>query len=290
MSYKLAARLQPFFQRVEASKEVFMPSIVHYSAETRNTLNEMCSPIMKLDRETQTEVQNLMSLAKDFGCASQSAPQVGSDKTFFCVLKPQYLKPGRWLNYNYYPVPNIQSGIPLTIFDYELYINPLVISSTINSQNDYDWEYCISFPNMKSLVKRPSSVKVSYLDGNQQLQEKVLSGFQSRLFLHEFDHIKGQTIYESNQEYENSATAQKKVELSDLVNELFGKNSKDDVDFEVMKLKAERDGEFSLKDTTQYLKDFEERREQIIEYLSNHQDFLTNKYGNKYIDENLLIM
>ena len=289
MSFRLASRLQPFYQRLELSQQKVDPHIIYYTKENRDQLNETCVPIMKLDNKTQNHIQNLVDLAKNYGCASLSAPQVGSHKTFFCVLKSKFLKPGRWLNYNYYPIPNKEKGTPLSIHDYDLYINPIITSSTINSQNDYDWEYCMSTPNMKAYIKRPASVKISYLDENFELQEKVLHGFQGRLFLHEYDHQKGETLIDNRPEHETSGYL-KRVEFSDTIDEQFGSNDHTDENFEMMKLRANRSGGYDLTDAEVYIEEFEDRRKKIIDYLENHKDYLTGKHGTKNIDENLIIM
>ena len=50
--------------------------------------------------------------------------------------------------------------------DYRLFINPKVLGETFT--NEYAWEYCLSFPNMRCMVKRPIGIHVSFLDEQGQ--------------------------------------------------------------------------------------------------------------------------
>lgn len=54
-------------------------------------------------------------------------------------------------------------------------------------------EGCLSFPGMFLPIRRPSSVKVRYIDMNGQTREETFSGFTARIFLHEYDHMEGIT-------------------------------------------------------------------------------------------------
>ena len=46
--------------------------------------------------------------------------------------------------------------------DYEVFINPTVIGGS--PHHSVDWEYCLSFPNTRCSIKRPVSIKVTYID------------------------------------------------------------------------------------------------------------------------------
>lgn len=67
-------------------------------------------------------------------------------------------------------------------------INPEIISE----EGAYDdVEGCLSVPNRSGIVRRPESLKVSYLDEN--FQEKVLEAKElfARAICHEIDHLDG---------------------------------------------------------------------------------------------------
>ena len=57
-----------------------------------------------------------------------------------------------------------------------------------------DWEYCLSFPNIRCMVKRPEGIIVNYLDEQGDEQEHEMRDFSARVFLHELDHIEGKTM------------------------------------------------------------------------------------------------
>ena len=58
-------------------------------------------------------------------------------------------------------------------------------------------EGCLSFPGEARVVSRPSSIKVSYIDGATGSRVKrKLSGILARIFLHEYDHLLGITFDE----------------------------------------------------------------------------------------------
>ena len=46
--------------------------------------------------------------------------------------------------------------------DYIAYINPKVIGETMTVE--HSWEYCLSFPFMRCMIKRPIGINISYLD------------------------------------------------------------------------------------------------------------------------------
>ena len=57
-----------------------------------------------------------------------------------------------------------------------------------------DWEYCLSFPSIRCMVKRPEGIIVNYLDETGDEHEEKLFDFSARVFLHELDHIEGRTM------------------------------------------------------------------------------------------------
>ena len=52
-------------------------------------------------------------------------------------------------------------------------------------------EGCLSIPGIHESVKRPDEVHVRYIDENLQQQDKWLTGFEARVFQHEYDHLDG---------------------------------------------------------------------------------------------------
>ena len=67
--------------------------------------------------------------------------------------------------------------------------NPRIISRS----NDCVWceEGCLSFPDQFINVHRPDKIIVKYEDEDGKDHKISLSGFASRVFQHEFDHLNG---------------------------------------------------------------------------------------------------
>jgi peptide deformylase len=71
-------------------------------------------------------------------------------------------------------------------------INPKIVSLSDDRENDL--EGCLSFPDLFMKVKRPASAMVQYNTISGELIERELTGFECRVFLHEYDHLIGVTF------------------------------------------------------------------------------------------------
>lgn len=71
-------------------------------------------------------------------------------------------------------------------------INPKIIS--LSEERESDLEGCLSFPELFMKVKRPISCNVQYQTITGEVIERELTGLESRVFLHEYDHLLGITF------------------------------------------------------------------------------------------------
>ena len=71
-------------------------------------------------------------------------------------------------------------------------INPKIVSLAEERKNEL--EGCLSFPDLFMKVKRPASAVVQYYTVSGELVERELTGFECRVFLHEYDHLIGVTF------------------------------------------------------------------------------------------------
>lgn len=55
-------------------------------------------------------------------------------------------------------------------------------------------EGCLSVPEQRIEVARPASIKVSFLDYNNNQQELALNGWLARVIQHEIDHLNGRLL------------------------------------------------------------------------------------------------
>ena len=71
----------------------------------------------------------------------------------------------------------------------KLYINPKII--ILDDTPIVKTEGCLSIPNASGQVQRPKKIKIVYLNRNGNKQESILSGYNARVILHEYDHLLG---------------------------------------------------------------------------------------------------
>ncbi|MBI4991225.1 peptide deformylase [Candidatus Gottesmanbacteria bacterium] len=105
-----------------------------------------------------------------------------------------------------------QIGIPLAIFitrpkensNIDVFINPKItwqssqVSEIIREEDgkpslrkEKKLEGCLSIPNIWGHLKRPTKVKLRYMDIQGKIQEKEFEGFMATIVQHETDHLNG---------------------------------------------------------------------------------------------------
>lgn len=70
-----------------------------------------------------------------------------------------------------------------------VFINPEIVE-----ENDEEWSYeegCLSIPDIREPVWRPTEIVVRYWNEKFEKQEETLDMMKARIVLHEFDHIEG---------------------------------------------------------------------------------------------------
>lgn len=71
----------------------------------------------------------------------------------------------------------------------KVYINPEIIASD-DKKIDFE-EGCLSIPDLRETVRRPDSITVRFRDEQFTEHTESYSGWMSRVFQHEFDHLDG---------------------------------------------------------------------------------------------------
>lgn len=97
------------------------------------------------------------------------------------------------------------------------FINPEIIEES--EEETSMEEGCLSVPGIHESVKRPETIHVKYIDENLQPQDKWLTGFEARVFQHEFDHLDGKMFVD------HLSAFRKQIIKSKLVNMTKGKFS-----------------------------------------------------------------
>ncbi len=67
--------------------------------------------------------------------------------------------------------------------------NPKIVWSS--EEKAFVEEGCLSFPDQYAEVTRPESVRVRYIDHENEIRELAASGFLARCIQHEMDHLEG---------------------------------------------------------------------------------------------------
>ena len=75
-------------------------------------------------------------------------------------------------------------GIPLAVL-----VNPAL--EPLAGEPLFDWEGCLSIPDLRGLVPRHRAVRLRGLDRHGKPVDRVVEGFESRIVQHEFDHLNG---------------------------------------------------------------------------------------------------
>jgi peptide deformylase len=68
-------------------------------------------------------------------------------------------------------------------------VNPMITPQS--RELVYDWEGCLSIPDLRGLVPRHPAVRVQGLDREGRPLDYVASSFEARIVQHEFDHLNG---------------------------------------------------------------------------------------------------
>jgi len=70
-----------------------------------------------------------------------------------------------------------------------VFINAHIVET--NDETDSLEEGCLSLPGVHESVKRPTRIRVKYLDENFLEHDEWVDGFLARCMQHEFDHLEG---------------------------------------------------------------------------------------------------
>lgn len=68
-------------------------------------------------------------------------------------------------------------------------VNPIL--NPIGSEQDEDWEGCLSVPGMRGMVPRYRNLHYRGVDRNGVVIDRIVEGFHARVVQHECDHLDG---------------------------------------------------------------------------------------------------
>ena len=166
-----------------------------------------------LSNHVKQIIEDLIDTYKAVPCAGIAANQIGYDKKLFIGMKHDNEK-----SVSDDPSQNIDDVVPRSD-NYEIYINPRIDKTDKDSTQNGE-EGCLSIPDISLELERFDKIKVRYYNSDGKAVKKPLSGFISRLYQHELDHLNGNLMLEHN----NVADAkifQKDEQYSDLLRQVF---------------------------------------------------------------------
>ena len=71
----------------------------------------------------------------------------------------------------------------------EVWINPEITHAS--QSHNWAWEGCLSVPGLRGWIRRPDAVSVRGLNQHGQEVSREFTGWEARVFQHEFDHLDG---------------------------------------------------------------------------------------------------
>jgi peptide deformylase len=118
----------------------------------------------------QQLIDDMVETMREANGVGLAAPQIGVGLQAFV-----YAAAGR---------PDRHPDIPLHVV-----INPMITPQV--RELVYDWEGCLSIPDLRGMVPRHMAVRVQGLDRDGRPLDYVAGGFEARVIQHEFDHLNG---------------------------------------------------------------------------------------------------
>jgi len=161
-------------------KNIIKDNVIFLKQKTKEIINFNSEELKKIKKD-------LLDTYQATPCAGVAANQIGYDKRVFIGLKKDDENDDK--NNNPIGNPNAKN--------YEFYINPQIDHSSKKSIQEGE-EGCLSIPEIRLIAERFDQIKVRYFNENGKKIKKPLSGFLSRLFQHELDHLDGKLMLENN--------------------------------------------------------------------------------------------
>ncbi|MDA8016406.1 MAG: peptide deformylase [Thermoanaerobaculia bacterium] len=120
--------------------------------------------------EIQILVDDMLETMRSAGGVGLAAPQIGVSLQLFVYLA-------------------VDVDRPREDAEEKVLINPAVEPEA--GEPVYDWEGCLSIPDLRGLVPRPQAVRVHALDREGSKLEFRATDYEARIIQHEFDHLNG---------------------------------------------------------------------------------------------------
>ncbi len=151
--------------------------IVHLGHPALRTPAEPLDPDRLRDPEIQSLIDDMFETMLDAGGVGLAAPQLGIGYQLFvyAAVDPDL------------PSPEDEETAPEP--ELKVLVNPAIEPAP--GEPIYDWEGCLSIPDLRGLVPRHPVVRVHALDRNGEPVQEIAEGYEARIVQHEYDHLNG---------------------------------------------------------------------------------------------------
>jgi peptide deformylase len=164
-----------------------MPLVLHPSP----LLHRACEPVETFDRDLRNHMQNMAYTMYMCGGVGVAGPQVSDLRQIFVA---------DW------------SGIKGEGGKLVTVVNPEVLE--VSPEKVRLQEGCLSFPSVRVVAERPAAIQVRFwTDHGEKIDGIWLEGWAARIFLHEYDHLKGVVFTEQVSRLERQRALKKAVKL-----------------------------------------------------------------------------
>lgn len=151
-------------------------------------LRKKSEPVGAITDEIKQLALEMIDLSDNSNGIGVSAVQVGRAIRLFVCRSYLETEDGKW-----------------TVSDPQVYINPQIISHSVETIEDV--EGCLSIPNVREKVERPLKITIEAMDLSGKLFREELEGYNARIRMHENDHLNGVLFIDRI-----SSSARKKLE------------------------------------------------------------------------------
>ncbi|MBJ05199.1 MAG: peptide deformylase [Flavobacteriales bacterium] len=134
-------------------------------------LRSECKDINSNYKELDVIIDNMFMTMENANGIGLSAPQIGLPINLFIIDLLPYSKEDA-------SIPPIR----------KTFINPKIIKEF--GEDIVENEGCLSIPGVREDVTRKNIVQITYLDQDFKKNDEIIDGLYSRVFQHEFDHLK----------------------------------------------------------------------------------------------------
>ena len=118
-------------------------------------------------------IRDLFDTMKKAEGVGLAAPQIGVSKRLFVIGTEK--EQDRYENQ--------------VIMEYRVVINPEI--KFLTDKKEGMWEGCLSIPDMRGFVERPTKIQMKWQDQKWQTHQQIFDGFEAVVCQHEYDHLCG---------------------------------------------------------------------------------------------------